>query len=296
MVSRVNYTVVGLFVVALTAGLLYFAYWLARGYGQREYTEYYVYMSESVAGLNTDAAVKYRGVDVGTVARIGLSPTNPEEVELLLKIEDSTPVKTDTTAAINFYGVTGLAYVELKGSDRDAPLLTARTGEIPVIPSRPSTFQRMDESLSMLADKSSQMLDSINRLLGEDNLNNFNELLAETRKLARDLRGQVDGLQDVLENGVTMEKQATTAFRRLAEASDSISEMARELANVSQGISNEMTVGMRRSFESVDRLLYDLDQLALSLQRTAIRLESSPGDLLFKRSRPRPGPGEEGRQ
>ena len=96
MESKVNYTIVGFFVVALTTAVLIFAYWLTKSYGEQAYDTYYVHLSESVAGLNTDATVKYRGVDVGTVVSISLNPKNPEQVELVLNINQDTPIKTDT--------------------------------------------------------------------------------------------------------------------------------------------------------------------------------------------------------
>ncbi len=113
MESKINYVIVGLFVVLLTAGLLGFAYWLASEGGREDYVDYHVYMQESVAGLSADAAVKYRGVDVGTVKRMLLNPDNPEQVLLVLHIKQDTPVTTDTRATIRFYGVTGLGYIEL---------------------------------------------------------------------------------------------------------------------------------------------------------------------------------------
>jgi phospholipid/cholesterol/gamma-HCH transport system substrate-binding protein len=62
MESKINYTLVGGFVVLLLAGLIGFAYWLGKYGGQQEYSYYHVYMSESVAGLSNDSSVKYRGV------------------------------------------------------------------------------------------------------------------------------------------------------------------------------------------------------------------------------------------
>ena len=46
MESRINYTLVGLFVVLLLAGLIAFAFWLVKYGGKQEYDYYYVYMSE----------------------------------------------------------------------------------------------------------------------------------------------------------------------------------------------------------------------------------------------------------
>lgn len=294
MESKINYTIVGLFVVFLTAALLSFAFWLTRNYGQQSYDTYYVHISESVAGLNIDAAVKYRGVDVGTVSRIGLNPDNLEEVELLLHINHDIPIKTDTTAAINFYGITGIAYIELQGIDKDAPLLKRVDDTIPVIPSRPSTLRRIDQSLSRLAEKSTQTLENINRLLGDKNMKNFEQLLLESKELAKDLRIQLEGLQTLVDNGVVMENKIIAASEKLSAASFSVKQMADTFEKNTTGLSQGATKGMRESFSSLNRLLIDLDILTGSLQTTIQSIKNSPSDLLFKRIEIKPGPGEEG--
>lgn len=294
MESRVNYTIVGLFVVILTAAMLSFAYWLTKSYGEQVYDTYYVHLSESVAGLNTDAAVKYRGVDVGTVTNIGINPENPEEVRLVLKINHEMHIKTDTTAAISFYGITGLAFIELKGQDKDAPRLEIDDGTVPVIPSRPSTMKRIDQSMSQLAEKSAQALDNINRLLNDKNLKNFEDLLIETRGLATDLRNQLHDIQTLMDKGLEMESKVIAAADKVGEASTSIKLMADSLEKNTAGISQEMSTGMRESFSSLERLLNDLDVLTISLQSTINDIKTSPGDLLFKRTQTLQGPGEEG--
>ena len=294
MESKINYTIVGLFVVTLTAVLLSVTFWLTRQYGQQTYDTYYVHLSESVAGLNIDATVKYRGVDVGTVSRIGFNPNNLEEVELLLKINQEIPIKTDTTAALNFYGITGLAYIELQGSDKDAPLLKRVDDTIPVIPSRPSTLRRIDQSLSQLAEKSIQTLENINRLLGDENINNVELLLFESKELVKDLRGQLQGIETLVDNGVVMENKIAATSEKISAASSSIKQMAENLEKNTTGLSQEMARGMRASFSSLSQLLSDLNILTGSLQTTIESINNSPADLLFKRTQARPGPGEEG--
>jgi len=294
MESKINYTIVGLFVVILTAAMLVFVYWLTKQSGQQDYDHYYVHLSESVAGLNTDAAVKYRGVDVGTVVRIRLNPDNPEEVQLLLSITRDTAVKTDTTASINFYGITGLAYIELQGLDKNAPLLRSTQDSIPVISSRPSTFKRIDQSLSQLAEKSARTLDNFNLLLGDENLKNFEDLLIESKELAKDLRGQLSGIQKLVDNGVVMESQVAEAAQQVSAASVSVKHIADSLEKNTAGLSQEMSRGMRESFSSLNQLLSDLDILTGNLQATIQNIKTSPADLLFKQTQSRPGPGEEG--
>jgi phospholipid/cholesterol/gamma-HCH transport system substrate-binding protein len=294
MDSKVNYTLVGLFVVLLFVGLITFAYWLGKHGGKQEYEYYHVYMTESVAGLSIDASVKYRGVEIGTVEDIGLNPKNSEEVELLLKIKRKTPVKMDTSAALKSFGLTGLAYVELEGGNQDAPLLAATDAGIPVIPARPSAFARFDESMSQLSQKSALALDKFDRLLSEENLRNVTAILAETRILAKDIRVQAQGFQNVVDSGVVMGKRITNAFEKVEAASVSIKKVADSLEKNSAEVGRNMSQDVRQSLESFNQLLYELDILAGDLQRTIQNIEDSPSDLLFKRSQPQPGPGEEG--
>jgi phospholipid/cholesterol/gamma-HCH transport system substrate-binding protein len=294
MESKLNYTIVGLFVVILTTAMLSFAYWLTKSYGVQVYDTYYVHLTESVAGLNIDAAVKYRGVDVGTVTNIGINPENPEEVRLALEINRDTHIKTDTTAAISYYGITGLAFIELKGMDKNAPLLKVVDDTVPVIPSRPSAIKRIDQSLSQLAEKSAKTLDNINRLFGDKNLKNIEDLLIESKGLVTDLRSQLDGMQTLMDKGLEMESKIISAADKVGEASTSIKLLADNLEKNTTGISQEMSTGMRDSFSALTQLLSDLDILTISLQSTINDIKTSPGDLLFKRTQTLPGPGEEG--
>jgi len=294
MESRINYTIVGLFVVLLLAGLIIFAYWLMKYGGNQEYDHYYVYISESVAGLSTDASVKYRGVDVGTVEYIGINPENSEEVELLLKIKHGTPIKVDTKAKLQSFGITGLTFIELTGSSKDAPLLQKTGDKIPVIPESPSTFAQVDKSLRLLAEKSTLALDKFNRLLSEENLDNVAAILLETKMLTKDIRGQLQEFQNVADNGVIMGKRVTEASRKVEEASVSVKKMADSLKKNYADVGRNMRRDARQSFESFNQLLYELDILAEDLQETIRGIKASPSDLLFKHSQPRPGPGEEG--
>ena len=295
MESKINYTLVGLFVVLLIAGLISFAYWLGKYGGKQDYNYYHVYMSESVAGLSNDSSVKYRGVDVGTVEHIGLNPKNSEQVELLLKIKFNTPIKVDTTATLKSFGLTGLTYVELEGiGGSDSPLLTTSADQIPSIPARPSTFARINESMSILTTKVALALDKFSQLLSEQNLDNVSSTLSEIKFLAKEMREQKESVQNLIDNGIIMEKRITETFEKIEIASDSVTKMANSLEKNFTDESRNMSQDFRQSLTSFNQLLSELDFLARYLQKTTQSLEASPSDLFFKRSQPKPGPGEEG--
>ena len=91
MEAKVNFVFVGVFVLVLSTALIAGVLWLSSGkYYRKSYDIYQTYMSESVAGLNLNAPVKYRGVDVGRVRTIALAPENVEQVQLTLDIERGT--------------------------------------------------------------------------------------------------------------------------------------------------------------------------------------------------------------
>ncbi|HID45480.1 MAG TPA: MCE family protein, partial [Chromatiaceae bacterium] len=235
---------------------------------------------------------KYRGVDVGTVTRMELAPDNPEHVMLTLHIRQDTPVTTDTRASIKFYGVTGLGYIELQGSNRKASALEAKDGEIPVIASVPSTFARLDEGLSELADKSARALDRIALLLNDSNLQSFSELLNESRLLVTELRKQTVHLGAFIDKGIVAEDKIGLAFEEVGSSASSVKKMSKDLRTTYVALGKDLQRQMSGLFTRLDQLLENLDVLSRQLQRSVSEFNAAPADLLFRRSSPRPGPGE----
>ena len=79
MENKVNYAVVGAFILVLVGAMIAAALWLASGGAfQKKYDLYLAVEDESVAGLSQNAPVKYNGVDVGKVKQIHLDTDNPQ--------------------------------------------------------------------------------------------------------------------------------------------------------------------------------------------------------------------------
>ncbi len=324
MESKLNYTVVGLFVVLLLAGLVMAILWLSGHNTKQQYQLYRVFMTESVSGLSTDSSVKYLGVDVGTVAHIGLNSENSQQVELLLKIDQNVPIKTDTVATLKFFGITGLAFIELMGTDNYSPLLSADLDNIPIIASSPSTIVRAEEALSTIANKTTKVLDRLDQLMNDDNLQNISTLLDESIILVKDLRAlqqhfvafleqgieagnsveqaigkvglaaeSIDNMaDDFSKNGKVMEQQLTVTMQQITAASQSVDSLATNIKQEYAGIGIKVGDDVEQSLRAFRQLLNQLDMLVGDMQRTIKTIEDSPSDLLFKTSQPKLGPGE----
>ncbi len=322
MESKVNYTAVGIFVLILGSALIAFAFWLGK-YNQDEsnYHRYRVYITESVSGLAPEAAVKFSGVDVGMVETIRINPRNSEEVELTLKIKKETPIKTDSSAVLKFYGITGLAFIEIIGGSKNAPILTTDTNTIATIPASQSLFKRLDESLSNVASKLSTTLDRADRIFSDQNVENVAQSLEHLRSLTAQIDGYQVQVKQLLEQSIILESNVTDAMGSMKEAAGSVktssgnfntliqTKMTTTLESL-QATSEESHTLIRKLEASLDRGDYDVRSIAApasselsdlidqtrtltnEMESTLRNLRESPSDLLFKKSTPKPGPGE----
>jgi len=244
MESKTHYIIVGLFVIILSLSLIAAGLWLSVGTENKIYAIYQAYMSESVSGLNLKAPVKYRGVEVGQVAKIALSLERPNHISVLLEIERGTPLKEDTFAILSTQGITGLAFIELTGGSLDAPTLTAKPGErYPEIQTKPSLLFRIDATITLLSDN-----------------------LQQISSIAKDL------LQNLRDVAVTANALMSNE-NRLA--------VANSLRNV-ETITNIVTDKMKQMdggtkvtmqlIENTNKVLVKIPELLTSLQKTALKL------------------------
>ena len=137
MDREANYVAVGIFVVLVLALGAGFVLWYANkteGGEQR----YEVYFEGSVSGLSEGASVRYLGVSVGRVTRIGIDPRNSARVRVVVEISEDTPIKGDTVARLAMQGVTGLLTLNLEPRDPGSrPTPPVESLKYPVIPSMP---------------------------------------------------------------------------------------------------------------------------------------------------------------
>jgi phospholipid/cholesterol/gamma-HCH transport system substrate-binding protein len=304
---KINYAMVGLFVILLGATWVAISLWLTLGDFSSQYTTYRVYMDESVSGLYVDAPVKYRGVEIGKVHSIKLNPDVPGQVQLTLDIESGAPIKEDTIAVLTVQGLTGIAFVDLTGGSLESPLLRAKGNEeYPVIQTGPSFFSRLDTSgtelianLNILAHSLASVLNAEGARTLRQILANINEITGAFARRQAELEQSVVNASLMLENGAAASGGLKELLDQAGMAARAFQDMAKKIASVSETLEryiNKNGSGVeqfsQQTLPELGVLIGELRRLADTMQGLGQRLEDDPRVLLYGRDLEAPGPGE----
>jgi phospholipid/cholesterol/gamma-HCH transport system substrate-binding protein len=322
MEDKVNFAAVGAFVIVLAVVIIGGSLWLSSGkYQRKAYDAYETYMTDSVAGLNLNAAVRYRGVNVGRVREIVLAPGNVEQVRLRLEIERGTPVKADTVATLQTQGLTGIAFIELSGGRRDSVALRAEPGhDVPVIASGPSFMGRLETATPVLLANLARVTDNLNATLDESNRQALHATLADLAVLTHALAARSSTIDAALastlrtaDNAARASAELPQMVQRFSRTADALERMAADVSAASASARDTLdgargTLDSARSTLDSSRadvaqftgtalpeareLVAELRGLAATMHRVVDEVERNPGVLLQGRKAAKRGPGE----
>ena len=303
MYSRVNYTIVGIFVLIFGAGMVWFAFWLAKYDLQQEFDTYRIEMNESVAGLSIDSDVQLRGVEIGSVSKIEINPKNIETVEIYVKIKRGIPIKEDMVAHTQMFGVTGLLSIEIDGGTNAAKTLVPTDDYIPLIKSKPSFLTRLTGDIYGVGSKIEALLLQSQKLLSDHNIETMGNILDNMEKVTA--KGEVleDHAMVTMDHINAKLTEAIEEFKQMQQYFQEIKEASVPTINILMETSNNFNRATLKFEKSVDRgdynlkkilepILIEIQILTNQLTMMSRELEQNPSGLLFKSRKSRKGPGE----
>ncbi|MBT8343854.1 MAG: MCE family protein [Sulfurovum sp.] len=303
MYSRVNYTIVGIFVLLFGAGMVWFAFWLAKYGLQEEFDTYRLEIKESIAGLSIDSNVKMRGVDVGKVSKMQINPNNIEIVEVYVKIKKGVPIKEDMVAHTAMFGVTGLLSIEIDGGTNAAKTLVPTEEYIPLIKTQPSFLSKLTGDIGGVSGKLEDLLVQSEKLLSDRNIETMGDILDNTEKVtarAEELEEKVivtlEELNTVLEEfRISMDKVTTDVSdikKVTVPTIDRLMETSTNFNRVTLKVEKSIDRGDYNLQKIFEPMLIDIDILLGQLNDMSRSIENNPSDLLFKSRKSIRGPGE----
>jgi len=274
---------VGVFMIVVTVVAVGVAIWLGASRFFEDTQRFVSYFAESVQGLDPGAAVKFRGVPVGRVARIDVAPDR-HLIEVVMDVNRkyTAALQADDTlrAELELSGITGLRYVEIDRRKGDAlhqsPSLSFKA-PYEVIPSARSSFVAVQGALADVYKKFVQVdvtglsadtravLQAAARVLEDERidtlLRNFAAASASARKVTKRLDEMTAGLK--LAPAVENAARATEEARKL-------------FANLNRGVRGEE---LAQTLDQLKRVTVNAQQLILGLQSTTARLDRAVGSL-----------------
>lgn len=307
MDNRVNYTVVGAFVVGLTAALITIFAWLAAEHNGKQLRTYVTYFNESVSGLSKEAPVKYNGVEVGFVQRISLNPRKPRQVKVVLRIENKVPITKSTTATMITQGLTGIRFINLTPGKKHEVLLHAKSGKrYPVIQTKPSLIMRLDTVMTHLIDDVDEVTHSLHTLLNQHNTHALQRSLANIATVTTTLANNSGNLNASLNSFAEMSHNMEKFSKHLPQISNDLHTSAQAITSMSSEIKKagnqavktlsdtRMTVeqASNQMMPEAYQALNNINNTAQSLESLLKSIEANPSILVRGQKTVSGGPGE----
>ncbi len=291
MEDRAHALIAIAFLVALSAGAGFAAWWMQAGRPEVNY--YYVVSSHSVGGLQAQAPVKFKGISVGTVQHVALDPEDPQKVRILVTLVENVPVTTSTYAQLASQGITGISYLELKGGEQGATLSTSQARPA-TIPMHASMLQQAEDSGSRILAQSKHITDQVSALLNKQNRRHFSAVLSQLDSATRKLNRIEDSLLPALKKLPPMIDSATRTLHQSRSLLDRMDQDARVYGRL--GHSSGLAVDALRTetLPRINRLTDHLDRTLDQIDGLTRQLGNRPRSLIFGRPPVPPGPGEPG--
>lgn len=306
MESRSHALLAGFFTIALAILTTIFALWLGKDNILR--TPYTIATKLSVAGLNLQAAVRYKGIKVGNVSDIDFDEKNPGQILLKLDILADTPVNANTYATLGYQGVTGIAYVQLD-EDTNLPITLAGSNEkIKQIPLRPGLMQNLEQRGMAILGQTEELSKRLNSLLDTNNRQSLISAVDNIGKAAaawEAIPGKLEPMLNTLPDLVSQTRRSVDAFKVFSDDATITSKNIRKLSDSLQGddgafaklnvtvdqIGNTLTL---ETLPNINSLSHETRSSVRAINRTATTLNTRPQSLLFGNTAVAPGPGEAG--
>lgn len=289
----------GLFTIALTLAIAATVFWFNVDRTVR--IPYDLIARTNVTGLYPDAAVRYRGLDVGKVQSIAFDRSHPGQIVIRIQVDRTAPITQSTFGSLGFQGVTGLAFVQLDDTGRDLAPLPSSPKAVAQIPMHPSLFDQIQTRGDLLLKQLELAAKSANELMSPE--------------MREQLRATAESLQHAADGVATLSKDLGPA---VAAMPGTLHEVGRTMSSANALLQPDgpVVANLNKAGAAADRMGVALNELNARVQYDTLprfnALASSVGDasrqlkdvagefgrnpssLLFGAPGAAPGPGEPG--
>jgi phospholipid/cholesterol/gamma-HCH transport system substrate-binding protein len=299
----------GFFTVALLVAAILIGLWLNRD--RTETHPYEIVTTQTIPGLNPQAVVRYRGLEVGRVDDIVFDPRVTGQILIKLSIDEGAPVTKTTFASLGYQGVTGIAFIQLDDDRTGSPLLKSDKNHVARIPLRPGLLDQIEKRGLAILEKTERITDSLNNVLSKDNqdkltgaFDSINKAAAAYAEIPVQLQptlARLPALTDKLDRTMGSVSELSTSVTAAAHNYDrlatSLQAPGGPIERAGTAIDSLGGVTSDLELQTLPHVVDMADEAKTSLRavrRTVTNLGDRPQSILFGAPDAEPGPGEPG--
>ncbi|NLP09114.1 MCE family protein [bacterium] len=247
-----------------------------------------------VGGIEEGSLVRLAGMEVGRVVGFSHPSDSSAGIQVLLEVNESTPIRANSEAFLSTIGLMGSYYVEITPGTPEAPRL--RSGAL--IPSREVTgLAQMSGPMTDMTSQATVLLKRLNELLNDDNRRNLSEMLTTLNRVTADNADQVKLLVENV-NRLTLNLNRTAIqVNTLLAANDSSLQKTMQQVQVLLGESQTMVAQLNQTLQTVNSAMVDHRQelaqildhsarLTRNLQEFSQTIKEQPWNLVRKNYAP----------
>jgi phospholipid/cholesterol/gamma-HCH transport system substrate-binding protein len=315
---------VGVFVlIALAIGIAG-SLWIAGGslFAARQ-IPFEVVLADS-GGVVAGDRVRVAGVAVGRINDVVLRQEEKWPVLMEVSIKEEISLHQGASAVITSSGILGTSFLEINPGSASAPPLAAGSRiEGRPAPGMEAAFQQLDAiSTKVLGilDQTSKLIDDMSgevgplmarlqALLSEENTENLEAILADTRRTLESVQPRVGPLLDHLDRVATSAEQSLAGVPPLTDQAQGLvvdlrtalgpdGERVSQLldtANTTLGSADQALQLVLENRASIEATLHDLELTMANLKTFSERVKHQPSSLLRSAPQQQRSPGDPAR-
>jgi phospholipid/cholesterol/gamma-HCH transport system substrate-binding protein len=305
MENKAHALMAGIFTIVLLIAAVLISLWFNRDRVER--VPYQIATKLSVPGLNPQAAVRYRGLDIGRVDAISFDPKVPGQILIHISVRPDAPITKGTFAVLGYQGVTGIAYVQLDDDGADPQAVASSKNAIARIDMRPSLLDQLETRGLAILVQTEELTKRFNNLLQPANQKAMLDAFDNVGKAAIEVETIPRQLGPTLAKLPALTADARAALASVTRLADSTTRLTGNLdsfasklqapdgpvARFSNTFEEMSALANRVEFETLP-LARDARSSLRAVNRTLDNFNERPQSILFGAPGTAPGPGESG--
>ena len=237
--SSTKHLIIGLVVLIGFTSLIVTALKFMKKNQGTEQKTYLIYFQETAGGLSPGSPVKFKGITIGQVDQLQIAQENENKVRVKVKIVDSFSVKQGMVATLEVAGITGESLISIRvQKPNSVDILAPKDKSYPVIPSAPSSLQKLFHSAPELLNDTQKLVTRVNSLLNDKTQADFQVMVHNMRQFSETLNNNKERFNQVLTNtNLTLETVKKTSQSIDKVLNHSSTDLSQSLIQLTQTLS-----------------------------------------------------------